>query len=170
MLINFRHGLGDAAQFTRSSCAPSPSTAELDVDVFSLQGKHSAFAGLCAAPLARPRPQPQRCELRARVRRRLARGGSRCTSTCRPPKSPAVSSKSWKSPLIRRCTATPFRSIRRPPHGQTNISNRFAAAPPTTTGDSLYCCCITRGTHRSGRRISVTNRPRGFATRRRPPG
>ena len=46
VLINFRHGLGDAAQFTIVLRHLARHRPQWNVDVFSLQGKHTAFTGL----------------------------------------------------------------------------------------------------------------------------
>ena len=47
MLVNFRHGLGDAVQFTCILQHFAKYLPDVDVDVAALVGKHSLFRGLC---------------------------------------------------------------------------------------------------------------------------
>ncbi len=51
VLIEFKHGLGDAMQLTRVLRHLRQEHPDWDIDVAALRGKHSAFAGLCRRTL-----------------------------------------------------------------------------------------------------------------------
>ncbi|RPI76284.1 MAG: hypothetical protein EHM42_14880 [Planctomycetaceae bacterium] len=59
MLFRFRHGLGDAVQFTCVLQHLQRYFPEWQVDVCSLRGKHSALAGQCRTSFHNQQPAPE---------------------------------------------------------------------------------------------------------------
>lgn len=51
VLVKFRHGLGDAVQFTAVLRHLRHYHPDWEIDIAALRGKHSAFRGLCRQPL-----------------------------------------------------------------------------------------------------------------------
>ncbi len=66
VLINFRHGLGDAVQLTTVLLHLKKHRPDWLVDVNTLVGKHSAFHGLCNRVYVQDRESPPCCQYQQR--------------------------------------------------------------------------------------------------------